>query len=307
MSIVVRLATLEDIPAITAVHRSTVDTWRDPRTRRPTSREQLNLFGQWFNGGPWMHETLCAIHVNHLLLQQQLPLVAEMRETVIGEAEYYFSREPPPFGPTLHLSILYVHRVWRQQGAGRALLKEGERYARRHHLRAITVQPEEGAIRFYARHGFEPWLRAQEMQADAQGDVPPTLVPVRHHAELPSLPLRIGRYQCSLQAWEESFWPPFVLPGWSDLRRGLWRGEVDGIPMVLGVREQLLDAAQADGYAWLPADAPLRPAVAALCGLAAQMGFAAVDMLLPESALLDLRRTFCLAYQRTVTLWRKPL
>lgn len=305
--ITIRPATLADADAISAVHRSTVNVWRDPATRQPTAYATLDRFGRWYNGGPWMSPDLCAIHVNALLLRGHLPLVAEVKGTIVGEAEYIVNQEPPPFGPSLHLSVLYVHEDRQRHGIGQRLIAAGVAQARALGVTAITTQPEPGASDFYRRAGFHPWRRAKEMQFNVHGDLPDVLTPVTQDIGVPeNLALRIGRYQCGVQGWEV-FWPTLALPGLVDVHRSLWAGKLAGAPVVLGIREQLRDSRQADGYAWLPPSAPLEPAVRALGALGSREDYAAVDLLLPETALPTLKAKFRLDYQTTVELWRRDI
>lgn len=310
--ITIRPATLADAAAISAVHCSTVDEWRDPYTRQPVDEATLTPFGRWYNGGDWMSVETCAIHLNALLLRGHLPLVAEIEGQIVGEAEFYVNREPAPFGPHLHLSVLYIHRDWQGQGVGRALIGAGVEHARALDCHALTTQPEPERTGFYQRLGFQPWLRAKEMQLATHG-TPPPLTPLARDSGPPeSLALRIGRYQCGVQGWE-TLWPSLALVELTALRRQVWRGELDGVPstgsgrvpVVLGLREQFRTPTQADGYAWLPPSAPLLPVVEALRGLGARAGYSAVDLLLPEDALPALRTTFRLDYQTTVDLWIK--
>jgi GNAT superfamily N-acetyltransferase len=303
----VRPARLDDAAAITAVHCSTTSEWRDPHTRQVAPYAALDLFGRWYNGGPWMSVELCAIHLNELLHADPAPLVAEVDGRIVGEAEYHLNVEPPPFGPALHLSVLYVDQDWQRQGVGRALLDVGLELARDLGLSVLTTQPEPEAYAFYRRMQFVPWLAASEMQLAAAGAPPPGLTRLTENpGPPPALALRVGRYQCSALDWEP-LWPTLALPGWSDLRRFVWRGALGDGPVVLGLREQLRDPQQADGYAWLPPAAPLKPVVAALAALAAEAGFAAVDLLLPNDALPDLRRAFALDYQTSVEIWRREV
>lgn len=303
----VRPARLDDAAAITAVHCSTVSEWRDPHTRQAVPYAALDLFGRWYNGGPWMSVELCALHLNALLRAGPAPLVAEVDGCIIGEAEYVFNSEPPPFGPALHLSVLYIHQEWQRQGVGRALLDAGLELARQQGFPALTTQPEPEARAFYRRTRFVPWLAASEMQLAAGGTPPPGLTRLTENPGLPpELALRVGRYQCSALDWEP-LWPTLALPGWSDLRRWVWQGALNDVPVVLGLREQLRDPQQADGYAWLPPDAPFKPAMAALAALAAQVGFMAVDLLLPDEVLSDLQKTFALSYQTSVEIWRREV
>jgi GNAT superfamily N-acetyltransferase len=302
--ITIRPATLADAAAITAVHCSTVDVWRDPYTRQPVLEAALTLFGRWYNGGDWMSVETCAIHLNALLLHGHLPLVAEVDGDIVGEAEFYVNREPAPFGPHLHLSVLYIHRDWQGRGVGRALIEAGEEHARVLDYHALTTQPEPEMTGFYQRVGFQPWLRAKEMQTSTGGPSP-LLTQLSQESKPPEhLALRIGRYQCGVLGWG-TLWPSLALAELTALRRSVWRGELDGAPVVLGLREQFRNPTQADGYAWLPPTAPLTPVVNALRGLGAQEGYSAVDLLLPEDALSELRTTFKLDYQTTVDLWQK--
>ena len=305
--IVIRPATLADAGAISAVHCSTVDTWRNPVTRQATDYAALDLFGRWYNGGPWMSPDLCAIHLNALLLAGHLPLVAVVENQVIGEAEYFVNHEPEPFGSSLHLSVLYIHKHWQRRGIGGQLIDVGVEYARTLGCITMTTQPESEAMDFYQRAGFRPWRRAKEMQIKTQGEFPDELTSVTKNTGVPeNLAMRIGRYQCSAQGWDV-FWPTLALPGFTDLRRSLWAGELAGAPVVLGIREQLRDPSQADGYAWLPSAAPLTPAVSALRALGAREGYNAIDLLLSEDALPDLKTKFRLDYQTTLDLWRREI
>jgi GNAT superfamily N-acetyltransferase len=314
--ITIRPAILADAAAISAVHCSTVDEWRDPYTRQPADEATLDLFGRWYNGGDWMSVETCAIHLNGMLLHGHLPLVAENNDTIVGEAEFYVNREPAPFGPHLHLSVLYIHRDWQGQGVGRALIAAGVEHARALGCHALTTQPEPEMTGFYRRVGFELWRRAKEMQIVVQsvtqfGTQPTTNRNSLHLTQLHSddkppehLALRIGRYQCGVQGWE-TLWPALALAELTALRRGVWRGELNGTPVVLGLREQFRNPTQADGYAWLPPSTPLTPVVDALRDLGARESYSAVDLLLPEDILPELRTTFKLDYQTTVDLWIK--
>ncbi len=305
--VTIRPATLDDVAAITEVHCSNVEVWRDPQTRRAVDCAELDLYGRWRNGGAWMSVESCAVHLNALLLLGHLPLVAEVEGRVVAEAEFYVDREPAPFA-ALHLSILYVHRVWQGQGIGRRLVEAGVQAAGERGLPTLTTQPEEEALAFYTRLGFSPWRSAQELQlrSRASAPVPRAGLQGGQVAPPPALALRIGRYQCGAQGWA-ALHPSLYLPGWSDLRRWLWEVELEGQRGLLGLREQLTDPAQADGYAWLPPEMSLEPAVAALQALGAAQGFAAVDLLLPLEALPALKRRFAMEYQAHIEIWQRAV
>ncbi len=293
-----RPARLEDAPAITALHRSV-----DGGTISP----QASLLERWREGGPWMAVESCAVHLNHMLRTPgRYLLVADLEGQVIGEMEGYLTREAPPFD-ALHIALLYVHRRYQRMGVGRRLLEGAFGLARELGVGYVTTQPEREAENFYRRMGFSPWLTMWEMQAEATGRSWRWRRPLAEW-EQPSerLALRIGRYQCGPQEWDNLF-PPIHLPGWSDLPRRVWGLRIGGLPAILALRRQLGDASQADGFAWLAPDAPLRPAIGVLQALAAEEGYAAVDLLLPKEIAERGRREGWLAYQTSLQLWRCPL
>ncbi len=308
LSLEIRPATLEDICGITAVHCSTVTVWRDPLTHTPVPYAQLDLFGRWRNGGPWMSVEMAAVHVAALLHSGQCVMVATWDGEVIGEAEYYFTDEPEPYA-VLHLSILYVHAAWQGRGVGQALLDAGMQLARERGLPALTTQPDDDARGFYERHGFGLWRVQHELQLETTTSQPVlTLTPVSSQVQSPGpgMALRIGRYQCGPQGWEV-LWPALELPGWSDLRRCVWQGDLESGPAILGLCQQLTDPTQADAYVWMAPEASLVPALRALQALAGAQGFHAVDVLLATDDLPEVHRHFQLGFQTRLELWRRQL
>ncbi len=293
-----RPARLDDAAAITEIHLS-VEGERIKSTG--------SLLERWKAGGPWMAVESCAAHLNHLLRTAgRYAFIAEVKGRPIGEVELYRSREAAPFGG-LHLSILYVHRDYQRHRIGTRLLELAIDLARQLGVQQLTTQPETEAEDFYRRHGFRPWMELWEMQAEAKGQF---WLPLRALAAYESPPeqlaLRIGRYQCGAQAWDDLF-PALHLPGWSDLPRRIWKTRLRGAPAILALRRQLNDPAQADGFAWLMPNEPLAPAIHALQALAAAEGYAAVDLLLPQEEAQLGRRKRALAYQTRLQLWHRPL
>ncbi|MBN1922147.1 MAG: GNAT family N-acetyltransferase [Anaerolineae bacterium] len=304
----IRPATLADVPGITAVHCSTVTVWRDPATRMAVPYAQLDLFGRWRNGGAWMSVEMAAVHVASLLQAGQSVMVATWAGEVIGEAEVYFTHEPGLYA-VLHLSILYVHATWQGRGVGQALLEAGVNLARERGLSALTTQPDDAARGFYARHGFELWRMQHELQLETTTSQPaPALMPVTssEHTPGPEMALRIGRYQCGPQGWEV-LWPSLELPGWSDLRRSVWQGNLESGPAVLGLCQQLTDPTQADAYVWVTPEASLAPALRALQALAGAQGYHAVDVLLAKEDIPEARQHFQLGFQTQIELWQRRL
>lgn len=302
----VRPATLADASSITGVHCSHVQTWRRGGKGEPAPYEDLPLYDRWLHGGPWMSVETCAVHLNRWLRAGHPVLVAEVEGRVVGEAEFVINPEPSPYGPALHLSLLFVHADYRGQGVGRALVEAGAALAREHGCGVLTTQPEQPAEPFYRRVGFEPWLYLREWQAPAvEGEAQ---AEPAHHDPYPvdaGTALRAGRYQCARQAWDDL---PFhlALAEHRRLRWGRWRATLpDGGTAWLGLHAQPLEPSQADGFIWAPPEADLGPLVDALQHLAARLGFAYVDLLLEEPEGRDLAAARGFEPQNDLTLWRR--
>jgi len=306
--IVVRPAMLSDAAAITAIHCSNVETWRRGGRGEPVPYEALSLHDRWLHGGPWMSVETCAVHLNRWLRTGHPLLVAELEGEVVGEAEFVVNPEPAPYGPALHLSLLFVHADHRGQGVGRALIEAGLRLAQERGCGMLTTQPEQPAEPFYRRVGFEPWLRLREWQAEAtEAPLRPEPAPA-FYAPYPvgeGVVLRAGRYQCGRQAWDDL---PFhlALAEHRSLRWGRWRVALPGGGAAwLGLHAQPLEPSQADGFIWAPPEADLGPLVETLQRLAARLGFAYVDLLLEEREGQGLAAAGGFEPQNEVTLWRR--
>lgn len=304
----IRPATLADAAAVTAIHCSHVETWRRGGKGEPVSYEALSLYERWLHGGPWMSVETCAVHLNRWLRAGHPVLVAEVGGRVVGEAEFVENPEPPPYGPALHLSLLFVHARWQGQGVGRALVEAGAGLAKERGRLSLTTQPERTAEPFYARVGFEPWLWLREWQAETlKGDAPLMVDPALHapYPEGTGVVLRAGRYQCGRQAWDDLL-PHLALPELQRLPWGRWRVLLpDGGGAWLGVSAQPLEPSQADGFIWAPPQADLGVLVETVQHLAGRLGFAYVDLLLeePEGQALAAARGF--EAQNSLTLWRR--
>ncbi|NJE03381.1 GNAT family N-acetyltransferase [Thermococcus sp. MV11] len=139
----IRLATLEDVRGIVELH---------------TAGENLkgSLYGRYTRGGPWTSVETLAVHINNLLLDDQLVAVAELDGKIVGEVEVLFSEEPV-LGRQMriaHVDVIEVHPDYRGRGIGRALVEFVEDVARERGAEMLTVQPDDEAKGFYERLGF---------------------------------------------------------------------------------------------------------------------------------------------------------
>lgn len=229
----VRPATLDDVEAICAVHRSQpaagewlryslADGRYHPSAAVPDPH-QLNAFQQWMNGGPWMNPSLCAIHLNSLLLAGHLPLLVCAADQVVGELELFWDAGPE--GLAGHIGVLQVRQDWQGRGAGRALVETAARIARERGCVRLTVEPADEARGFYARLGFSPWISLQALTLRTAHDGR-TQAPICHYpgtppsrpAPAPLDPVAAGwrlvlNYrQCPTQIWHLYGRQVFALP-----------------------------------------------------------------------------------------------
>ena len=127
MSTLVRNVTLNDVPAITAIHADGEGPWRKPET--------------------------CAISVNHRLLRPFHCHVAVRDGEPVGHAEWIVDRGPVS-DPFLYLGMLQVREDLRGQGVGRRMIEQGLDLARSEGCQLIRTIPDEEAEPFYAKCGF---------------------------------------------------------------------------------------------------------------------------------------------------------
>lgn len=270
-NILIRPADVTDAAAISAVHCSGVVAWR--AGDRSARYADLTPFQRWQHGGPWMDAGLCAGHLRRLLEGGGLPVVAEAGGRVAAEAELHPAEEPPPFGRTMNLSALYVHRNHQRQGLGSALMEHA--FALAEGFDTFTVAHAE-APDFYRRHG----LRAAGVSTRFR--LSTRVGKVRYTTEpLPDAPydlirgcgLPVGRYQNARHDWERT--RPGATPDfheWRGLRLERWWLRIGDHMAALILEESPDQAGVADTFLFTlsPLAAPLLSAVR---DLAARSGF----------------------------------
>ncbi|ASJ04274.1 GNAT family N-acetyltransferase [Thermococcus barossii] len=190
----IRLATLDDVEGIVALH---------------TAEERLGggLYERYSKGGPWMAVETCAVHINNLLLDDQLVALAELNGTIVGEVEVLFSEEriAGRVRKIGHVDVIEVHPGYRGRGIGRLLLEFVEEIARERKVEMLTVQPDKSAEGFYRKLGFNTEVFAGTtlwVPARGNGNVEP-LKPAWEQVK--DLELVAGRFQSSYSMFFSAF------------------------------------------------------------------------------------------------------
>ncbi|EEB73042.1 GNAT family N-acetyltransferase [Thermococcus sp. AM4] len=190
----IRFATLDDVGGIVGLH---------------TAGEEVSgsLYERYVQGGPWMAVETLAIHLNNLLLDDQLVAVAELEGRIVGEIEVLFSEEPVngEIRRIGHVDVIEVHSEYRRKGIGRALVEFAEDVARERGAEMLTVQPEKEAEPFYEKLGFGKRVfsgKVAWVPTGGEGSVK------RMNLEweaIKGLELAAGRFQSSYSVWFSAF------------------------------------------------------------------------------------------------------
>lgn len=209
----IRKAALLDYEDIWQVHASDIDQWVDEQGQVDLAAfRRSSIADRWLKGGPWMSPETCAIHLNALLLAGQTPLVACRGSRILGETELFLGPDADFAGPTLNISVLYVHRAARGQGVGSALLTETVRRAKVFGCAAVTVyNPSPEAEGLYRRFGLQEEHDQQLLTLPTAGEhrSEVQLLPLAWPTEQPQLSelrLWVGGYQSSSQTWQQVQW-----------------------------------------------------------------------------------------------------
>jgi len=194
----IRKATLDDVEGIVEVH---------------TAREDLSGLSveeRYLRGGPWMSIETLAIHLNDILLDNQLIAVAEINGKIIGEVEVLFSEEPVrgELRRIAHVDVIEVHPDYRGMGVGSALMEFVEDVAVERGAELLTVQPDKEAEGFYGKLGFDELLYdGLLVEIPTANFGPAGVTPLRFFPweTVKSLQLVAGHVQSSYDMWFSSF------------------------------------------------------------------------------------------------------
>lgn len=207
----IRIAKLEDAKGIVEVHCSGVEKWIKKDDNREATYEELSIKDRYLHGGPWMSIETCAVHLNSLLLEGQIPIVAETNGKIIGNAELLISEEPivGKIRRIAHLDILEVHRDFRRKGVGKRIVTFVENITRERGCELLTVVPEKSAIGFYTKLGidnvlFQGYFVEFELSLFSDQEETPDLFEFSWK-EIKNKEMVVGRFQSSYHHWFAAF------------------------------------------------------------------------------------------------------
>ncbi|ACS89891.1 MULTISPECIES: GNAT family N-acetyltransferase [Thermococcus] len=248
--VAVRIATLEDTEEIVDVHCSGIERWFRKSENRETSYKELSIRERYLHGGPWMSIETCAIHLNYLLLEGQIPLVAEVDGKIIGNAEVLISEEPikGEIMKIAHIDVLEVHKNFRGEGVGREIIKFVEELAKENGCELVTVTPEKSAVGFYKKVGIEEIIhKASFVEFDLEQfseEIEPELFKFSWN-EIEGLEMVAGKFQTSYHHWFTAF--KDRIAGIDD-KNYLESGRIRGSYYVL--EESFFDRSLVTAYLW---------------------------------------------------------
>lgn len=285
----VRPAVPGDAEAISAVHCSNVETWREWTAAgpRPARYADLSACQRWQNGGPWLDAQTCRWHLERLLAGGGLAWVAELRGRVLAAAELHPAEEPAPYGRHLNLSTLYVHRNHQGQGLGSALLKQAVSLVGELDCDSLQVAHAE-APDFYRRHGLKAgrrwaqWRMPIRAAAPVAGWTRRPLADGPYDAHVAGWALVAGRQQNARHDWERTR-PGAVpdFPEWRGLRLERWSLSGSKGRAAVVLEESPAERGLAEVFIFSPDPALDLDLLAHVRGLAARAGFGALQILIP--------------------------
>lgn len=208
--VTVRLATLQDTAAISAIHQADVPHWTrlTPDGQLiPADYADLNLYERWQHGGAWLSIETCAVHLNRLLAGSGFPLVACLDDQVVAEAEVYESFEAPPFGHNLEISVINAHADHQRRGYGRALVEYILQMARLMGCERVCVSDAD-AQGFYEKLGFRQTNSGYGVRFPTEaGRIVYQAVELteRDPKQVKGWHMPFGRYRGSRQEWDKLF------------------------------------------------------------------------------------------------------
>jgi GNAT superfamily N-acetyltransferase len=287
--ITVRLATLDDVAAITALHTALITRWQrlDAQDRvEDVAYEALTTFERWSHGGAWMSREMGAVHLTHLLRHDAgIPLVALQDGRVIAEAEAFHSVEAGPVGDHLNLAALCVHPDYADSGAAVALLDHLLGVGRDLECRRLVASDSANAD-FYAARGLQPVPGGQQVTWPARtGQVFYQATPHPHAdaAQIRGWAMLLGREHSAHYEWITR-WPDLWIgvPELHSQRIERLKFNVAGSNFFVMYAESRYDPRQAGVFLWT--GTPLTgPVITAINDHAHKLGFRRLQtVVMPE-------------------------
>jgi hypothetical protein len=284
-----RPAALDDTRAIVALFTAQIGVWQRIDAHGQVENvayESLRLYERWLHGGAWMSIETGAVHLNHLLSGNGIPMVALHDDSIVGYLEAYFGVENPSLGGVLHIAQFVIAAD--HAGVDDALIAHIVGHAKTLKAQHITI----------ARIPESPLTRAAERHFSLRslGCVRRYTVPARtgqvfyravdhedaNAAQINGWMLSIGRLTSARHTWETHM--PRLWETLPEIRaRGVHRLRLSaaGQDAILVIERDLYNPRSADVYCWTPK--PLTAQiVAAVRDWAHREGYRALSLIVAD-------------------------
>lgn len=258
----VRLATLDDTAAISALFRAPIAVWQRLNAQgrvEDVRYDDLNIYDRWLHGGAWMSIETAAMQLSQLLSGAGLALVAQRGGHTVGYVEAYHGVEPPPFGDHLHLAHLIVHPDVEGQGIEQVLLAELFEQAAAMRARMVTISrvgTSAADATFHEQYQYQTLCHIRRLSLPARtGQIfyRATEHPNADPAQIHGWHMPVGRLTSARQEWEH-LWPRIweIIPEIRAQRTHRLHLAAAGQEAFVCCRQQLYDPRSADVSVWSP-------------------------------------------------------
>jgi GNAT superfamily N-acetyltransferase len=209
-----RKATLDDLTAIVEANKSHVEEWHRwcrGGMGEKASYEDLSGWERQMHGGPWLHHEALERYWGYMETVDITSLVAESNGKVVGHLDVIPTRDRD-LGIYLFLDVFMVHRGYRRRGAGTALLKAAESFARERSLPRIVVMTEydEAGGLTYRNNGYSRYREMYTMESEIKDPSMPKGLTLTNPVKEPPLGshhMACGWWNTPSKNWVDSFHP----------------------------------------------------------------------------------------------------
>lgn len=252
-----RLATLDDTAAISALFCSTIDKWQRMDASghvHDLDYADLSIYERWLHGGAWLSIETAAIWLSHLLRGAGLPYVLDNDDGIVAYVELCNSYERTPFNKHLHIGQMVTTDDEARDALVQFALEQAKTVGR---LTVSSSAYDEAKVTYFKRYGFNILEQTQRLSMSATsgnvGFYKVTDHPNDTYEQIAGWQMPIGRTESAAFHWQQ-LWADLwhALPQVQARRTHRVRFNVAGQDAFVCLQQQLYDARAADVYCWTP-------------------------------------------------------